>query len=144
MKLRRHSGTGSLVYADATDKVGEVWCADCQQYLTPDKWREPCLSTRERRKGERRYPDAPPPAPAEGKRWIPVKECLPKVIEDVDGGVNCVLVYQKDGFECGSDIQVSNTVWLNKQHPMGSAGITHWMPLPEPPVVEVTAEGNRT
>ena len=63
-KGRRHSGTGRLVYVDDTDNVGVLWCTDCQQWMIPDQWREPCSSTKERRKGERRKPDAPPPAPA--------------------------------------------------------------------------------
>ena len=61
--------------------------------------------------------------------WIRVKDRLPEVIFDNTGAVNCVLVYGKDHFECGSDIQVSNTAYLNKH----TKGITHWMPLPEPP-----------
>jgi hypothetical protein len=65
--------------------------------------------------------------------WISTKKRLPKVIEAADGSVNCVLVYQKDGFECGSDIQVANTIWLKKHRSRDSKGITHWMPLPEVP-----------
>ena len=61
--------------------------------------------------------------------WIGTQDRLPEVIEYPDGSVNCVLVYKKDGWECGSDIQVSNTVWLNKNKNWA----THWMPLPEPP-----------
>jgi len=91
----------------------------------------------QRRKWVHDHP--PEPTPAAPKRWIPVSEGLPEVVEEVDGSVNCVLAYHKDGWECGSDIQVVNTVWLNKQHPLGSKGITHWMPLPEPPMV---AEGS--
>jgi hypothetical protein len=65
-------------------------------------------------------------------RWRLCSKELPKVITEKDGSVNSVLVYKKNGFECGSDIQVSNTVFLRK-HPKW---VTHWMPLPEPPNVE--------
>jgi hypothetical protein len=62
-------------------------------------------------------------------RWRLCSKELPKVITEKDGSVNSVLVYKKNGFACGSDIQVSNTVFLRK-HPKW---VTHWMPLPEPP-----------
>ena len=62
-------------------------------------------------------------------RWRLCSKELPKVITEKDGSVNSVLVYKKNGFECGSDIQVSNTVFLRKNRKW----VTHWMPLPEPP-----------
>lgn len=71
--------------------------------------------------------------------WISTKERLPKVIEAEDGSVNSVLVYKKDGWECGSDIQVSNTVWLRKNRNWA----THWMPLPEPPMTVRPLRGKR-
>ena len=61
--------------------------------------------------------------------WRRCSKELPKVIKLSDGSVNSVLVYKKNGFVCGSDIQVSNTIYLRK-HPKW---VTHWMPLPEPP-----------
>ena len=60
--------------------------------------------------------------------WRSVKDELPEVIEK-DGGVNSVLVYGKDHFDCGSDIQVWNTAYFNRIQ----TGITHWMPLPSEP-----------
>lgn len=54
---------------------------------------------------------------------------LPKIITAKDGSVNSVLVYKKDGFECSSDIQVCNTVFLRKNRKWA----THWMHLPEVP-----------
>jgi hypothetical protein len=64
--------------------------------------------------------------------WISVKDRLPEVIL-YEGGKswNCVLVYGKDNFDCGSDIQVVSVPWLLGKGSMD--GITHWMPLPEPP-----------
>lgn len=62
--------------------------------------------------------------------WVAIKRRLPKVVYYPDGSVNCVLVYGKGNFVCGSDIQVANTVWTRKA---GRKCITHWMPLPEPP-----------
>ncbi len=51
---RRHSGTGILVYDNDADQVGKSWCSGCSKWLTPDEWRQPCTSRKERRKGERR------------------------------------------------------------------------------------------
>lgn len=62
-------------------------------------------------------------------RWRRCSKELPKTITAKDGSVNSVLVYKKNGFECGSDIQVSNTVFLRKHRKW----VTHWMPLPDPP-----------
>lgn len=64
-------------------------------------------------------------------KWISVDKRLPEITESEDGSVNCVLVYKKGGWECGSDFQVSNTVYVNKH----SKWITHWMSLPDPPEV---------
>lgn len=61
--------------------------------------------------------------------WISVEEKLPEIIIDENETCNCVLIYKKDGFECGSDFQVWNTKYLN----INPSAITHWMPLPEPP-----------
>jgi hypothetical protein len=63
--------------------------------------------------------------------WIECKRRLPEVVTYPDESVNSVLVYQKDGWECGSDFQVVSTPWLNGKY---AKGITHWMPLPNPPV----------
>ena len=62
-------------------------------------------------------------------KWISVKDRLPKIGYQKDGGVNCVLIYQKDGFVGGSDIQIWNTVYLHNHN----CAFTHWMPLPKPP-----------
>jgi hypothetical protein len=66
--------------------------------------------------------------------WVSVKERLPEVVTAPDGSCDCVLVYAKDGFECGSDIQVVATAWAvaNKNWER----FTHWMPLPSPPKEE--------
>jgi hypothetical protein len=56
LRERRHSGTGRLVYTGDTDEIGKCWCEDCKQWIAANKWSKPCLSTQERRKGERRYP----------------------------------------------------------------------------------------
>ena len=61
--------------------------------------------------------------------WIRIKDELPEVVIDKKGDCNCVLIYKKDGFECGSDFQVWNTQYLD----LNPHRITHWMPLPEPP-----------
>jgi len=65
-------------------------------------------------------------------KWIDVKERLPKIVKYGDDSINCVLVYQKDGFECGSDIQVWNTMYLHNN----KCKFTHWMPLPQAPVIK--------
>lgn len=62
--------------------------------------------------------------------WISVKDRLPEIVYDDAGGVNCVLVFHKDGFDGGSDIQVFNAVCAANP---GRWGHTHWQPLPEPP-----------
>ena len=61
--------------------------------------------------------------------WISVKDQLPEIKHEEDGGVNMVLVYKKDGFECSGDIQIWNTLYLHNHE----CSFTHWMPLPEPP-----------
>ncbi len=61
--------------------------------------------------------------------WISVEDKLPEVIIDKNGRCNCVLIYKKDGFDCGSDFQVWNTEYFN----INPFEITHWMPLPDPP-----------
>ena len=67
--------------------------------------------------------------------WISVKNRLPEIIMDGEE-CNCVLVYQKDGFDGGSDIQVWNTIYLhNHNH-----HFTYWMPLPDPPEDEHKAK----
>ena len=63
--------------------------------------------------------------------WVSIKDRLPEVIENENGRVNCVLVYKKDGFDGGSDIQVWNTVSFYKHYL--ECTFTHWMPLPKPP-----------
>ncbi len=63
-------------------------------------------------------------------QWISVKDRLPEIIREADGGVNCVLgLYPEGVIDAGHRIQVINTVWANKP----VASITHWMPLPELP-----------
>ncbi|KKL76311.1 hypothetical protein LCGC14_2046140 [marine sediment metagenome] len=61
-------------------------------------------------------------------KWIKVDDGLPEVIVSPDGSVNSVLVYKKGGWECGSDFQVSNTVYVNT-YPQAQ---THWMPVTPP------------
>ena len=72
----------------------------------------------------------------EKMEWISVEDGLPEMLYDADGGVNMVLVYKKDGFECSGHIQVWNTVWINK-HP---EAFTHWMPLPDPPETDAAID----
>jgi hypothetical protein len=43
-----------LVYASDTDDIGQCWCGDCREWIPADKWNQPCLSKRERRKKNRR------------------------------------------------------------------------------------------
>lgn len=63
--------------------------------------------------------------------WIKCSDRLPEIVLDADGSVNSVLVlYQENTIECGSRVQVANTVWVNKSLPC----ITHWAPLPELPI----------
>ncbi len=62
-------------------------------------------------------------------KWISLKDRLPKIEHEKDGGVNCVLIYRKDGFDSGLDIQIWNTVYLHNHN----CAFTHWMPLPKPP-----------
>jgi hypothetical protein len=76
---RRHSGSGMLVYANNKDDIGESWCTDCRKWLSPDEWRKPCPSQRERRKAERRTLTSP--ARTEGLR-----EEVAWLIEDMFGG----------------------------------------------------------
>lgn len=64
--------------------------------------------------------------------WQKVEDELPEVITAKDGSTNSVLIYKKNGFESGSNIQVTNTVFLLAH----KKWVTHWMPLPEPPKEE--------
>ena len=48
---------------------------------------------------------------------------------DKDGSCNMVLIYEKNGFDGGSDIQIWNTVYIHNN----KCSFTHWMPLPEDP-----------
>ncbi len=68
----------------------------------------------------------------ESFQWIPVSERLPEIINEPDGGVNSVLIYAKDGYECGSDFQTANAAWVNGPY----AHCSHWMPLPAPPTTQ--------
>jgi hypothetical protein len=63
--------------------------------------------------------------------WIKCSDRLPEIVWAVDGSVNSVLVLHKhDSIECGSLIQVANTVWVHKSF----SCISHWAPLPELPI----------
>jgi hypothetical protein len=62
--------------------------------------------------------------------WVKCSERLPETVWNEDGSVNSVLIYHKNGFECGEDIQVSNTVCARDPLKWGH---THWMKLPDPP-----------
>jgi hypothetical protein len=64
--------------------------------------------------------------------WVSVKERPPVVERADDGSVNCILIYAKGQFECGSDIQIWNAVYCRLHPEM----YTHWRPLPEPPKEE--------
>ncbi len=63
--------------------------------------------------------------------WIKIKDRKPEIIEHGDGSCNSVLVYHKNGFECGSDIQIWNTVYIHNNE----CPFTHWMHLPAPPEI---------
>lgn len=60
-------------------------------------------------------------------KWISVKERWPNVDERV-------LVYQKDGVHGGQPIDIEYLLCDGFWKDQGLiSGITHWMPLPEPP-----------
>jgi hypothetical protein len=72
-------------------------------------------------------------SPATPDGWIPVSERLPDDTVDADGGATCYLVLYAEGRQPngGSNVQVSNVTYLRRWH---EGMITHWMPLPEPPM----------
>jgi hypothetical protein len=63
------------------------------------------------------------------QRWIPVSERLPLLRYS-----NAVLVYTKSG-ETYSGLYLGNNEWTGLLHDFREGDVTHWMPLPEPPIV---------
>lgn len=64
--------------------------------------------------------------------WIDCSSSLPDVVLDETGYSNLVLVWHSRS--CGPDYDIVST-YLVSNH-WQEASITHWMPLPEPPVKE--------
>lgn len=59
--------------------------------------------------------------------WISVKDKLPELENDQD--VVHVLIHLDDGFITGADYEKDGfELWAE------SGEVTHWMPLPEPPI----------
>lgn len=63
------------------------------------------------------------------QRWIPVSERLPLLRDS-----KAVLVYTKSG-ETYSGLYLGNNEWTGLLHDFREGEVTHWMPLPEPPIV---------
>lgn len=64
--------------------------------------------------------------------WISVKERLPEVWSTNDGTMVNYLVYMPEyGVDVGNYARPAN-IWVCMGLP---CEVTHWMPLPEPPVV---------
>lgn len=72
--------------------------------------------------------------------WISVDERLPDATIGIDGSAECVLVLFADGREpeCASRWMVANAVWAQKAK---QNGITHWQPLPPPPIERAVLRG---
>ena len=65
--------------------------------------------------------------------WQTIDEA-PEPLDDGDGNSVCYLTLYAEGSqpECGHRMQVSNGHWLKQRGK--EYGVTHWMPLPEPPL----------
>jgi hypothetical protein len=89
----------------------------------------------------RRYPDAPPPAPAE-KRWIPITEKVGPIGEWEP--VKLVVLEGEEGpFVTTAAFDEADHRWYTGGigDPSHEIEPTHWMDMPEPPVVEAPEEG---
>lgn len=60
-------------------------------------------------------------------KWIPVTERLP------EDGVNVLWIKRIDGSQMIAKYEKRRNVWTDGHYYGGMNGVTHWMPLPEPP-----------
>ena len=61
------------------------------------------------------------------QEWIPVEERLP------EDGIKVLWVKRLGGLLMIAKYDKQRNVWTDGHHYGGMKGVTHWMPLPEPP-----------